>query len=115
MYLRSASQLVKHLTMHHTIEEQYIFPVLATRMPAFRQGEAHISAHEQIHHGLDKLSALLAKWTVSPSTYNPSEMRACLDDWREVLFMHLDQEVDDLLGENMKKYWKLEEMDSMPL
>ena len=24
---------------------------------------------------------------------------------------HLDEEVDDLRGENMKKYWTLEEMD----
>ena len=64
-------------------------------------------------------------------------MKECLDGWREVLFTHLDQEVsrayptmfdpgrvraraklttqlyqvEDLSGENMKKYWTLEEVD----
>ena len=30
---------------------------------------------------------------------------------RDVLMNHLDEEVDDLRGENMKKYWTLEEVD----
>lgn len=43
--------------------------------------------------GLDRLSALIKKWIAEPSTYSPTEMRGCLDSWREVLFTHLDQEV----------------------
>jgi len=35
-------------------------------------------------------------------------MRVCLDSFREVLFKHLDEEVADLLGENLRKYWTLE-------
>jgi hypothetical protein len=45
------------------------------------------------HTGLERLSSLLAKWRKSPSTYSPSEMRSCLDGFREVLFHHLDEEV----------------------
>jgi hypothetical protein len=41
----------------------------------------------------------------------PTEMRGCLDGFREVLFNHLDQEVNDLKGENLRKYWtSLEEL-----
>ncbi|KAI0930437.1 hypothetical protein AcV5_007150 [Taiwanofungus camphoratus] len=114
-YLRMANQLVRHLTAHHTIEEEYIFPVLAKRMPGFGTGERHLKSHEAIHDGLDKLSALIRRWTMNPSTYSPTEMMACLDSWREVLFKHLDEEVEDLSGKNMKKFWKLEEMDLIPM
>jgi len=31
------------------------------------------------------------------------------------LFSHLDQEVADLKGENLKKYWKLAELDELAL
>ncbi|KAF9820299.1 hypothetical protein IEO21_01513 [Rhodonia placenta] len=115
MYLRTANELVKHLNTHHTIEERYIFPVLGRRMPSFQEHDMHVKSHEAIHEGLDRLSVLIKKWTAEPSTYSPAEMRGCLDSWREVLFTHLDQEVEDLSGENMKKHWKLEELDMIPM
>ncbi|KAF7792317.1 hypothetical protein EIP86_003353 [Pleurotus ostreatoroseus] len=114
MYLAEADDLRKHLTMHHTIEERHIFPLLAKRMPAFRNDEQHIKSHHGIHEGLDKLSVLLKKWNADPTKYSPDEMKACLDSWRDVLFRHLDEEVADLGGENMCKYWTLEEIDRIP-
>ena len=47
--------------------------------------------------GIEELTKLVRKWIDAPSTYNPEEMRACLDSWREVLFSHLDQEVSGLI------------------
>ena len=46
--------------------------------------------------GLVNLEKLVDKWTKVPSTYSPTEMRACLDTFREILFHHLDEEVGDL-------------------
>ncbi|KAL6302105.1 hypothetical protein BKA93DRAFT_827748 [Sparassis latifolia] len=115
MYLRTASQLVHHLTLHHTIEEKYLFPVLAKRMPAFEENDVHVRSHEAIHEGLDKLGALIRKYSSEPSLYSPQEIMACLDGWKEVLFCHLDDEVKDLSAENMKKHWKLEELDTIPM
>lgn len=43
--------------------------------------------------GLLNLEKLVEKWTEAPSTYSPTEMRACLDNFREILFHHLDEEV----------------------
>lgn len=64
--------------------------------------------------GLDALGKLLAKYAADPTTYTPAEMRACLDGWRGVLFKHLDEEVEDLSAANMKKYWKLHEVERIP-
>ncbi|KAJ6606039.1 hemerythrin/HHE cation-binding motif-containing protein [Mycena vulgaris] len=117
LYLEMAKRLNSHLTMHHTIEERHIFPILAKRMPEFstETEDGHIDSHKGIHKGIDELAALVAKYKTQPSTYSPTEMRACLDGFREVLFVHLDEEVNDLRGENMKKYWTLEELESIPM
>ncbi|KAL1939892.1 hypothetical protein VTO73DRAFT_9592 [Trametes versicolor] len=114
-YLRMAAQLAKGLTVHHTIEERYIFPILGKRMQHFADDELHLKSHEAIHHGIDDMTRLVRKWLDEPSTYSPEEMRASLDSWREVLFNHLNKKVKDLGGENMKKYWTLEEMDRIPI
>ena len=39
------------LTMHHTIEERHVFPILATRMPAFKNDDVHVKSHHAIHEG----------------------------------------------------------------
>ncbi|KAJ7497347.1 hypothetical protein FB451DRAFT_1335566 [Mycena latifolia] len=117
LYLEMAKRLNSHLTMHHTIEERHIFPILAKRMPQFstETDAGHIDSHKGIHKGIDELAALVVKFKTQPSSYSPSEMRACLDGFRDVLFSHLDEEVSDLQGENLKKYWKLEELESIPM
>jgi hypothetical protein len=84
--------------------------------------------------GLDTLSELAKKFTAEPSSYSPQELRACLNGFRQVLFEHLDQEVRfsqtgltvsryslnmfsakvaDLRGENLRKYWTLNEVQQI--
>ncbi|TEB37659.1 hypothetical protein FA13DRAFT_927189 [Coprinellus micaceus] len=94
-FVQLINDLIHHLTMHHTIEEQTLFPILGKRMSQFAERESrgeHIESHRQIHDGLDTLSELTRKWTSGPSTYSPSDLRMCLDSFREVLFRHLDDE-----------------------
>ncbi|KAG9221086.1 hypothetical protein CCMSSC00406_0005475 [Pleurotus cornucopiae] len=100
-YLNAAQGMKTHLTTHHTIEERYIFPTLGKRMPAFADTP----------DGLDALAELLNKYRRDQTTYSPSEMRECLDSFREVLFKHLDQEVQDLRGENLRKYFSMKEIE----
>ncbi|EJD42344.1 hypothetical protein AURDEDRAFT_168645 [Auricularia subglabra TFB-10046 SS5] len=111
MYLTQANNFKRHLEGHHNIEETYIFPHLAQRMQAFQPNDKHRTSHKGIHDGLDKLSELVRKWRTEPASYSPTEMRACLDSFRDVLFRHLDEEVVDLGADNMRKYWTLNEMD----
>ncbi|KAG7098633.1 hypothetical protein E1B28_000551 [Marasmius oreades] len=139
LYLESARRLNQHLTMHHTIEERHVFPMLAIKMKEFATDSEHLKSHRGIHEGsfrfdfsfpcqelptfgnskiwflpgMDKLQELVKKYKKEPSTYSPEEMRACLDSFRDVLFNHLDQEVDDLKAENLKKHWSLEELEEM--
>jgi hemerythrin-like domain-containing protein len=85
--------------MHHTIEERQFFPKLAKKIPKFSptyEDEGHIKAHKAIHEGLVSLGRLVRKWREQPSTYSPTELRACLDSFSGVLFQHLDQEVSPL-------------------
>jgi len=110
MYLRELDGLKRHLEGHHSIEEQYIFPDLAKRMPEFAENEKHLQSHAAIHHGLEELGKLTREYRAEPSTYNPEKIRECLDSFRDVLMRHLDEEVTDLRGENLKKYWTLKEV-----
>jgi hypothetical protein len=71
--------------------------------------------HHTIHSGLAKLSLLVAKWSDDPKSYSPTEMKECLESFREELFMDLDEEVANLGADNMKRYWTLEEMDRFPM
>ncbi|KAF8973228.1 hypothetical protein BDZ97DRAFT_668029 [Flammula alnicola] len=116
-YLDTAKAMNHHLTMHHTLEERHIFPILARSMPKFANNDdgAHIASHRGIHEGLEKLEKLVTKWKDSPSTYSPADMRACLDSFRDVLFHHLDEEVADLPGENLKKYMTLADVEALPI
>jgi len=108
-FLQQATGLINHLNTHHSIEEAYIFPKLAVKMPAFK--DEHLKSHKGIHKGLDELEALVTKYKNDPTSYDPAELRACLDSFRDVLFRHLDEEVADLQGENLRKYFTLKEVE----
>lgn len=94
--------------MHHDIEEvskvlnpisvlnnlqRHIFPVLAKRMPEFRDNDRHKTSHKLIHDGLDLLEKTVKGFKSNPSTYKPEELRAALDSFREPLYTHLAEEV----------------------
>ena len=85
------------------------------------------------YQGVEKLSVLVSKYTDEPSCYSPSELRKTLEDFREVLFKHLDDEVcnlilivmfssviglsvsqvEDLKGDNLRRYFTLGEIDGL--
>ena len=43
------------------IQETYIFPLLAKRMPAFAQGDSHRKEHETMHHQLELFQQYVKK------------------------------------------------------
>ncbi|KAG8827441.1 hypothetical protein FRC19_003239 [Serendipita sp. 401] len=109
-YLRFVDEFREHLTLHHDIEEMHVFPKLAKKMPEFRANERHKKSHKLIHDGLDRVEAVVKGFREDNSSYNPVEMRAALDSFREPLYTHLAEEVRDLGAENMRKYWTLSEI-----
>ncbi|KAF2263349.1 hypothetical protein CC78DRAFT_466009 [Lojkania enalia] len=109
-FLSTGEQFCHQLTVHHTIEEQHIFPILAKKMPAFRKELELLTQHKQIHNGLDKLEEYLEQCRSGEKELRLGEMKEILDGFGKVLWQHLDDEVKQLGAENMRKYWTLDEM-----
>jgi hemerythrin-like domain-containing protein len=114
-FLGLGQQFCHHLTVHHTIEEQHIFPVLAKKMPVFRKELELLTQHKQIHVGLDKLEKYLEECAGGERELRMGEMKDILDTFGTVLWQHLDDEVKQLGAENMRKYWTAEEIRRMPM
>ncbi|KAH4959359.1 hypothetical protein HBI78_165540 [Parastagonospora nodorum] len=114
-FISTGQQFCHHLTVHHTIEEEHIFPVLAKKMPAFRKELELLTQHKQIHIGLDKLEKYLEECSDGERESRMSELKDILDSFGKVLWQHLDDEVKQLGAENMRKYWTAEEIRRMPM
>ena len=114
-FLNLGLEFVQHLTIHHTIEEQHIFPVLAQRMPAFRQELELLTQHRQIHEGLDRFEAYLEACRSGERELRWEELREVMDGFGDVLWTHLDQEVRELGAEKMRKCWSIREMATLPI
>jgi len=111
--IQTGLQLCHHLTIHHTIEEQHIFPELSTRMPGFKDDEILIGQHEQIHEGLEALEAYLRACQSGEKELRMEELKGVMDGFGKVLWEHLDEEVRMLGAENVRKYWSLDEVRRM--
>lgn len=123
-FILHALTFCQRLTMHHGIEEQYLFPRLATRMPEFRaelgipeEGESReggraelLTQHDVIHQGLEGFQAYLEACQYGDEELDWVVLRTKMEGWGTVLWEHLDQEVETLRAANMKKYWTEEEM-----
>lgn len=56
--MQQSLQLCHSLEMHHTIEETYIFPLLAKKMPSFgTEDPVHIREHQAMHEKLEELQS----------------------------------------------------------
>ncbi|KAG6832593.1 hypothetical protein H0H92_014429 [Tricholoma furcatifolium] len=114
-YLDTVVAFNSHLHAHHTIEERFVFPILAKKIPKFAHDaqDGHVRSHQAIHDALQSLLALVTKWRMDPASYSPAEMTEALEGLAGVLFEHLDQEVEDLRGDNLKPYFTLEEIEAI--
>ncbi|KAI1799142.1 hypothetical protein F4811DRAFT_545211 [Daldinia bambusicola] len=113
---------VSQLEMHHSIEETYVFPVLARRMPEFRSdGKGGKNAaellrqHEEIHKGMEGMQKYLRSCRDGEQDLDMAALKSQMETWGTVLWTHLDQEVATLGAENMRKYWTAEEIRRIPM
>jgi hemerythrin-like domain-containing protein len=116
-FINAGLQFCSQLTTHHSIEEHYVFPMLASKMPEFRAGPNAaelLRQHKEIHQGLDGFEEYLKQCRGGETELDLRALKLKMDTWGEVLWKHLDQEVKTLGAENMRKYWTLEEMRRMP-
>ncbi|ERT01242.1 uncharacterized protein SPSK_07907 [Sporothrix schenckii 1099-18] len=128
-FLDEGLQFINFLTTHHSIEESYVFPMLAKRMPEFQpptkkkpgaaasNGNAKaallIQQHREIHAGMDAFEDYVRRCKSGETELEMTVLKAQMDSWGKVLWQHLDEEVAALGAENMRKYWSLEDMRRM--
>ncbi|GAA5947477.1 hypothetical protein JCM3765_001695 [Sporobolomyces pararoseus] len=112
-FMSVIEDFLQHLTFHHGIEEQHIFPVLKQRMPHFKL--EHQEEHDAIHAGMHALEELSKKFKRDPSSYSPQELRENLKSWGPLLFWHLDAEVESLKADVLRRYYTLEEVKRLPM
>ena len=119
---RKGLSLARYLEGHHNIEETYIFPILARKMPEFRTGPGAgagagelVRQHRLIHDGMDIFEDYLRRCRSGETELELSVLKEKMDSWGDVLLGHLDQEVKTLGAENMRRYWTLEEVRAIPM
>lgn len=100
------------LERHHTAEERRLYPILAKRMPAFREDVELLSQHQDIHAGLTKLYSLLNEYKHGQKPFSLPEVKVSMDGFGEVLWQHLDQEVIQLSPDKLRIYWSVDEVEN---
>ena len=122
---------VEGLANHHSVEEKFIFPALAVRMPEFSPSGGLVEQHEVIHDGLVRIKSYLRgcekfldeemddEGGRGGEGLDKGKFKRFLEgengDFERVLWSHLDEEVDFLRAENMRRFWGVEEVRRLPM
>lgn len=112
--------------MHHSIEEAYIFPKLAQRLPQFAPSSQHTKEHQVMHNALESMQReiqRLAKDLKSGKArsqqelsnfYDYDDMRSKVDHLSSVLLPHLAEEEKSLRAASVKEAgFKLSEIEHL--
>ncbi|KAL4919052.1 hypothetical protein BDW62DRAFT_179823 [Aspergillus aurantiobrunneus] len=103
------------LSNHHSIEERFFFPLLATRIPEFRPSGSFAAQHEAIHDALVRLRGYLGRCERGEEGgLDRGKVRRLMESFECVLWEHLDREVEVLGAENMRRFWSLDEVRRFP-
>lgn len=124
-YIDQGLAFISHLETHHNIEESYIFPVLARKMPEFQAASGKgkgaqkaaelLQQHKEIHRGMDGMEEYLRKCRSGETDFEAGVLLAQMNTWGEVLWKHLDQEVKTLGAENVRRYFTMDEVRRIPM
>ncbi|GAA5856975.1 hypothetical protein JCM5353_000940 [Sporobolomyces roseus] len=112
-FMGVVEDFLHHLSFHHGIEEEHIFPILKQRMPHFQI--EHQEEHDAIHTGMHNLEELAKEFKSAPSSYSPERLQKNLASWGPLLFWHLDAEVRSLKADVLRRYYTLEEVKRLPM
>ncbi|KAF2834721.1 hypothetical protein M501DRAFT_1027162 [Patellaria atrata CBS 101060] len=82
---------------HHTGEEEIAFPMIEAQLERPGLMAPNVAQHDAFHAGLDKYVAYLADTKKSPATFSGARLVAIMDEFRDVLIRHLNEEIPTLL------------------
>ncbi|KAH0591376.1 hypothetical protein H2248_001454 [Termitomyces sp. 'cryptogamus'] len=86
------------IELHHTSEEDIVFPFLNQKMN-FSEEKAQ---HELIHANLDRILSLIVAAKADPTKFDSCALRDIMNDFKETLYTHLDEEVKHISASNLK-------------
>ena len=84
-------------------------------MPAFRKELELLTQHKEIHKGMNLMEAYLDECKSGIKDLQMGELKQIMDSFGSVLWSHLSDEVEQLSGENMRKYWSVDEVKRLPM
>ncbi|KAI9031111.1 hypothetical protein DFJ74DRAFT_654655 [Hyaloraphidium curvatum] len=113
-FLSAGLGFLENLEGHHDIEEYYVFPALARRIPEFSSAGVLTAQHGEIHAGMDRMKALLEACRKGERELRLSELKEVMDSFGPALMRHLDQEVRLLEPENLSRYYRVDELGLIP-
>lgn len=86
------------LTIHHTGEDENLWPLLLERAePSTELIETMQAQHEQVHQHADRTQHLLEAWRRTPSSEAGEALATEVEQLNQALFEHLDQEEREIL------------------
>ena len=95
---RHAQFVLTGLHIHHTGEDENLWPLLLERAkPSTELIETMQAQHERVHEHVDRSQALLDGWRATPSSGAGEELAAEVERLNQALFEHLDQEEREIL------------------
>lgn len=84
-------------------------------MPEFRKELDLLQQHKKIHAGLAELERYLEDCRMGDVELDRAEVKRLMDAFGDVLWKHLDEEVETLGARNMRRYWTVREMPGLPM
>ena len=95
---RHAQFILTGLHLHHTGEDQHLWPLLLERAaPSTELINTMQSQHERVHEYVDRSQEQLDAWRRTPSSTAGEELAGTVEQLSQVLFEHLDQEEREIL------------------
>ncbi|MGY1664305.1 hemerythrin domain-containing protein [Geodermatophilus sp. SYSU D00696] len=93
-----ARLVLQGLHLHHTGEDEYLWPTLLERCPPDAEVVHRMEAqHEQVEHLIERLGPALDRWEVEARPAVAEEVAGSIDALREVLLVHLAEEEREIL------------------
>jgi hemerythrin-like domain-containing protein len=80
------------LHLHHTGEDEHLWPILAERTDAHDLLQRMEGDHAAVAEALDRIETVLARWEFEARPAVGDELAANIDDLRTTLIAHLDDE-----------------------
>jgi hemerythrin-like domain-containing protein len=95
---RHARMVLLGLHLHHTGEDEVLWPLLLERCPPDAAVVHRMEAqHEQVEHLLELLGPALDRWEAEARPAVAEEVAGTVDALRTVLLQHLDEEEREIL------------------